>query len=300
MNSPKFSVIIPTYNRGYMIMPTLNSLFSQTFKDFEIIVVDNCSTDNTDEVLASLITEGKIKFIKHDKNYERAKSRNTGMENATGDYVTFLDSDDFLYPTCIEEASKFVDENPKKRIFHCLYELVDENLNKLKNYSFPSIRNAKEKILVGNFLACIGVFIHRDIYSHLRFDTTSILTGSEDHEFWIRVIGQFSDLGRVNKVLCGIQEHANRTMNQTDVVRSFERKEYIYNKLISDKNLVQNYPNKASLFRAYSMAFVASASLDNQERFKAWKYLLKSILSSPRFVFNEFFMKVFILSITKH
>ena len=96
---PSFSIIIPTYNRADLIMETINSVFAQSYTNYEILVVDNCSTDNTALLLQPLIDENKIKFIKHDRNYERSRSRNTGMENATGDYLTFLDSDDFMYPS---------------------------------------------------------------------------------------------------------------------------------------------------------------------------------------------------------
>ena len=295
----KFSVIIPTYNRGYMIMPTLDSLFDQTCQDFEIIVVDNCSTDNTEEILKPLVDANKIRFIKHDKNYERAKSRNTGMENARGEYVTFLDSDDFLYKNCLADAVEFLDNNPGKRIFHCLYELVDENQKRIKGYSFPTVKNAKSKILVGNFLACIGIFLHQDVYSKMRFDTSKILTGSEDHEFWIRVLGEFPDLGRIDNINAGIQEHPNRTMNQVDVDKSLERKMYIYNKLVTDSGLKKNYPNGGPIFKAYSLTFAASACLDNREKRKAHKFLFDALKANPSIVFNNFFLKVLILSLSK-
>src|SRR6266850_4794263 len=74
--SPTFSVVIPTYNRADMIVKTLESVFRQIYPAYEIIVVDNCSTDNTEQVLQPYIDSGKIRFIKHDRNYERARSRN--------------------------------------------------------------------------------------------------------------------------------------------------------------------------------------------------------------------------------
>src|SRR2546422_10993365 len=90
---PFFSVVIPTYNRAAFIKATLQSVLSQTYAHFEIIVVDNCSTDNTGEVLGPFIRAGQIQFIKHERNLERARSRNTGMKAARGDFLTLLDSD---------------------------------------------------------------------------------------------------------------------------------------------------------------------------------------------------------------
>jgi hypothetical protein len=92
MDGPTFSVVIPTYNRARLIGKTLASVFAQTYPAAEVVIVDNCSTDDTAEVLRPLIEAGKVRFIRHDRNYERARSRNTGMEHATSDYVTFLTS----------------------------------------------------------------------------------------------------------------------------------------------------------------------------------------------------------------
>src|SRR6266540_1237504 len=100
---PLFSIVIPTYNRAALILGTLQSIWQQTYPHYEVIVVDNCSTDNTVEVLEPYIRTQRIKFIQHERNFERARSRNTGMSAATGDFLTFLDSDDLMYPNIIED-----------------------------------------------------------------------------------------------------------------------------------------------------------------------------------------------------
>src|SRR5437879_12998904 len=103
-HEPFFSVVIPTYNRAGLILKTLNTVLSQTYQSYEVIVVDDASTDDTEQILEPLVRTRRIRYIKHDQNYERAKSRNTGMENAAGDFLTFLDSDDLMYPTNLEDA----------------------------------------------------------------------------------------------------------------------------------------------------------------------------------------------------
>src|SRR5205085_9967436 len=94
---PFFSIVIPTYNRAALIGATLESIWQQTYQHFEVIVVDNCSQDQTEEMLAHYVKAGRIRFIRHDRNYERAQSRNTGMSAAKGDLVNLLESDDFMY-----------------------------------------------------------------------------------------------------------------------------------------------------------------------------------------------------------
>src|SRR4051794_16378126 len=108
MDEPSFSVVIPTYNRANLLPKTLDSVFSQRYPAAEILVVDNCSTDNTEELLRPLVAAGKIRYIRHDRNYERARSRNTGMDHAQSEYVTFLDSDDLMYRDNLADAAAYI------------------------------------------------------------------------------------------------------------------------------------------------------------------------------------------------
>jgi glycosyltransferase involved in cell wall biosynthesis len=110
---PRFSIILPVYNREKTIQRALDSLFVQTFKDFEIIVVDDASTDNTFEIVKSNSDE-RIKIIQNKTNLERCASRNLGIQYATGKYICFLDSDDYHLPTHLEILNKqiVIDQDP--------------------------------------------------------------------------------------------------------------------------------------------------------------------------------------------
>ncbi|MCA1603103.1 MAG: glycosyltransferase [Acidobacteria bacterium] len=137
---PFFSVVIPTYNRAAFIEATLQSVLRQTYPNYEIIVVDNCSTDNTEKLLQPHISAGQIQFIKHEQNFERARSRNTGMSVARGDFVTLLDSDDFMYPNNLADAAEYARRNPGLKCFHNLSEFVDSRGKILGRYPIPSLR----------------------------------------------------------------------------------------------------------------------------------------------------------------
>lgn len=106
INKLKVSVIIPTYNYAMFILEAVESALSQTYKDIEIIVVDDGSTDNTKEILGDYIKSGKISYV-YQENRGLSAARNTGLKVAKGRYIKFLDSDDFLYP---EEIAKQVDQ----------------------------------------------------------------------------------------------------------------------------------------------------------------------------------------------
>lgn len=212
--SPFFSVIIPTFNRCDLLPQTLDTILCQSFEDYEIIVVDNGSTDQTHQLFSSTYFLPQIKYYRSEQNHERAWARNFGMTKCSGVYATFLDSDDFLYPTALEDAYSFFLSNRKIHIFHNLYELVNDNLDTVYRYRFPSLRNQHKALASGNFLSCIGVYIHRQIYRKYRFTTDPRMTGSEDYDFWLRILST-NKLGRINKVNSGIRQHHGRSVNNS-------------------------------------------------------------------------------------
>ena len=108
-NTPRVSIIIPTYNRAEMIVECLESVFTQTFTDYEVIVVDDGSTDNTEEVLNSYLD--RLIYIKQE-NMGNAGARNKGIERASGEIIAFNDSDDLWLSDKLERQLKYLDEHP--------------------------------------------------------------------------------------------------------------------------------------------------------------------------------------------
>ncbi|MFC6990634.1 glycosyltransferase family 2 protein [Haladaptatus sp. GCM10025707] len=94
---PTVSVVIPTYNRSEEVTHAIDSVLAQTYDDFELLVVDDGSTDDTEEVVTSY-DDDRVKFIEHEENQGAPAARNTGIEHAEGEYVAFLDSDDEWLP----------------------------------------------------------------------------------------------------------------------------------------------------------------------------------------------------------
>src|SRR5438105_4070082 len=111
-----FSVIIPTYNRSHLIAKTLGYVLAQTYSDFEIIIIDDGSTDKTEEIIGS-IKDARISYYKID-NAERGAARNYGVHKAKGDYVNFFDSDDALYNSHLSLAEKNIVTLDNPEIFY--------------------------------------------------------------------------------------------------------------------------------------------------------------------------------------
>jgi glycosyltransferase involved in cell wall biosynthesis len=253
---PFFSVVIPSYNRAAFIEATLQSVLSQTYPHYEIIVVDNCSTDDTEEVLQRYIHAGQIQFIKHEQNFERARSRNTGMSAARGDFVTLLDSDDFMYPTNLADAADYARAHPDIKCFHNLYEFVDCEGNVLRRQTLPSLNNQLKAIASGNFMTCIGDFIHREIYEQYKFDVTPELTGGEDWEFWLRVLAHYK-VGRVEKINSGILQHEGRSVNNQSLDSMKRGLAHLCAKVETEPDLAAVYRPYLKRIRASSLLYLA-------------------------------------------
>jgi len=115
MKSPNVnvSVIIPTYNRAHLVGRAIQSVLNQTYQDFELIIVDDGSTDNTEEVIRKFQEhDKKIKYIKHDKNKGSSAARNTGIKASRGEYIAFQDSDDEWFPEKLKKQMEFFKNMP--------------------------------------------------------------------------------------------------------------------------------------------------------------------------------------------
>ena len=103
---PFFSIITPTFNRGHILPRAIKSVLNQTFKDWELIIVDDGSTDNTSEIVKEFLRDKRIKYIKLERNQGVGKARNKGIELSTGKFIIPLDSDDVLLENALEEIYK--------------------------------------------------------------------------------------------------------------------------------------------------------------------------------------------------
>lgn len=113
------SIIMPSYNTASFISKTIESVLNQTYKNWELLIVDDCSTDDTDEIV-SKYNDKRIVYLKNEKNSGAAISRNRALRNAKGKWIAFLDSDDLWHPTKLEKQIKFM---KKKWTFLFVYQL---------------------------------------------------------------------------------------------------------------------------------------------------------------------------------
>ena len=170
----KVSVIIPTYNRGNLIIKSIKSVLNQTFKNLEVIVIDDGSSDNT-EHLVNKITDKRLKYVKLSSNKGSSNARNIGIKNANGQFISFQDSDDIFYPNKIEKQLKNI-INKNSIIDFCKINVI---YNSTYSYLIPNKRQENsilkgdifnELISRGNFISTQSMLIRTNYMKKHLFD----------------------------------------------------------------------------------------------------------------------------------
>jgi len=285
MSKPKFSVVIPTYNRAEFITRTIESVLEQTNEDFEIIVVDDGSADNTGEVVRS-IADKRVSYH-YKKNEERAVARNTGRSLARGSYITFLDSDDLLYPDHLAVAGEVIEKFSDPEFFHLGYEFVDPATGGSRGIArMPEIAN--DMLVRGNALSCNGVFLRKDVAELHPFNPDRDLSGTEDYELWLRLASRYP-LYCDSRVTSAIIQHDQRSVVTTDQKRLVKRIELLEKYLFADDAFVKKFERGLPEFRANNRIYIALHLALAGQQFAAVRYLATSLACSPKALKNRAF-----------
>ena len=198
----KISIIIPTYNRGNIISNSIKSVLNQTYKNLEIIIVDDGSTDNTKEEVDK-IGDKKIIYIKLDKNLGAPNARNIGIKNSKGRYISFQDSDDIFYPDKLEKQINNI-VNKNSNLDFCKINVIQ---NSSYSYYIPNILQEKsilegnifnELISRGNFISTQAILVKKKFIEKYLFDPK--MPRLQDYDVILRMIPKVK-ISYTNEVL---------------------------------------------------------------------------------------------------
>ena len=187
--TPLVSVVIPSYNHARYISRALQSVLNQTYTNWEVIVIDNHSTDNTDEVIASF-TDPRITYLKIHNNGVIAASRNAGIRAAKGKWIAFLDSDDWWTNDKLQICFDYVDE--KVDLVHHDMEVVSEQPRPFKRKIIKS-RQLKIPVLIdlllkSNAIVNSSVVVRKSLLEKIGGINESVeMVAAEDYNTWLRI-----------------------------------------------------------------------------------------------------------------
>lgn len=233
-----FSIVLPTYNRGNLIGMTIRSLLDQTYHNFEIIVVDDGSTDDTEQVIKN-IESNKIRYYKIE-NSERGFARNYGAKHAAGNYINFFDSDDIALANHLETACSMILKHRSPEIFHLNYAVKNVVTGELKEKHWGT-EVIVDDLWKGNTLSCNGVVIKREIALAFPFNVSRSLSVSEDWELWLRLSARYK-IYLSSTVTSLIIDHNDRSVMQYNEERLLRRKNELLKSLSADEIFIERFP----------------------------------------------------------
>ncbi|MGE5458632.1 MAG: glycosyltransferase, partial [Methanococcaceae archaeon] len=235
------SIIVPTFNRPEFLRESIGSILSQTYKNLEIVVVNDAGSDVQD--LINEFKDKRIRYIKHEQNKGLAASRNTGIINANGKYIAYLDDDDVYYPDHIEALVECLKKNNIRVAYTDAYRAHQQKkddkyiiTHKDIPYSFDF---DYEKILWGNFIPVLCIMHEKACLEEVGMFDEKLLS-HEDWDLWIRMSRKY-EFKHIKKCTCEFRWRTDgSTMTSSKETEYLETTLYIYNKY---KQFSQNKPN---------------------------------------------------------
>jgi glycosyltransferase involved in cell wall biosynthesis len=263
------SIIIPTYNRSQLISRAVNSILAQSFQQWELVVVDDGSKDNTNEVIKRFLSDPRIRYI-NKENTGAAHTRNVGVDHASNEWITFLDSDDEAKPNWLE---KFVEEiNRGGEFISCGLEKYDESGQFLE-----TILPKQNSTNTGGQYTNGGVyFLRKKIFQHLGGFDVKVKSGQHTELYFrIRKYAEENHITStlINDALVKIHIHGGYRI-RTDFSARYDGSLYIYNKHY-------HYALRSRKMRSLFESMIAYNAFQLKKRNEALKFGLKAFLNKP-------------------
>lgn len=286
MKRPIVSVIIPTFNRANMIRRAIESVTLQTFNDWELIVVDDASTDNTEGIIRTYLEDDqRIRYYKHKKNHGGGAARNSGIKMSNGRYIAFLDDDDRWYPEKLRLQYHYSQNHPDAGFIYAGFSYIDYETEKIIKSVSPQYQgNVSSVILKNNIIGSPTPLIKKECFAQAGlFDEK--LNSCQDWDMWIR-ISQHCFFAYVKEYLAAVTMHG--TQISSNLSSKIDSRKKLFNKyfdFIKENKSILSYHYKR-LGLLYSL---------NHSPVQAITNLLHAFLLQP---FNAEYFFHLILSIS--
>lgn len=291
-----FTVVIPLFNKSNYISNTLESVLAQTFQDFEVIIVEDCSTDASLEIV-SAIQSDKIRIIQHEKNKGLSASRNTGIKNAITKYIAFLDADDVWKPNYLETIYSLIQKFPECKLFATNYEEIYPN--QLSLIPTTKLISQEKETVIADFFecnlsqhiyCCCSLCVDKSVFETVGFYDEKITYG-EDVDFNIRANNVFQ-LAYSTEVLVSYILYTenqitnthlkNKTLTNFDAYESLGvAKPSLKKYLDFNRYIMAKYYKMEGDYKSYQKM---KASISNDSTISGLNYKQRLLLKAPRFM----------------
>ncbi len=219
------SIITPCYNSSKFIQETYLSIVNQSYTNWEWIIVDDCSTDNSAQLIKDF-KDNRIKLLINETNSGASISRNKALKNAKGTFITFIDSDDLWEPTFLEETISYLINNNEVLVYSS-YKRVDENLNKLLDDFIAVDKVDYHRILLNCPIPMLTSVYDCSVIGKIYFPDVEL---REDHAMWVEVLKKTNYARAINKSL-GIYRIRNNSVSRNKYKIAIKQFNMYYNYL---------------------------------------------------------------------
>ena len=293
-----FTIVIPLFNKSNYISNTIESVLAQTFQDFEVLIVEDCSTDASLKMV-SAIQSDKIRILQHDQNKGLSASRNTGIKNAMTQYIAFLDADDVWKPNYLETIYTLIQKFPECKLFATNYEEVYPNqMSLLPTTKFINqeketvIKDFFESNLSQHIYCCCSLCVDKSVFETIGFYDEKITYG-EDVDFNIRANNAFQ-LAYSTDVLVSYILYTenqitnthlkNKTLTNFDAYESLGiAKPSLKKYLDFNRYIMAKYYKMEGNFDAYQKM---KTGINPNPTISGLNYKQRVLLNAPKFVLN--------------
>lgn len=247
---PKVSIILPTFNRERFIGAAIESVLQQTFEDFELIIVDDGSTDRTPKIVSQYRSE-KVKYL-WQPNYGRSIARNNGLAAALGAYVSFLDSDDLYLPDKLALEVAFLDTFPEIGMVYTSAYCIDETGNRLE-HKYKATASGWIYNEIAFFLPVTvtlpTVMARREVFDRVGgFDES--MERFEDTDMWRRIAKEYQ-IGALSEYTCLLRTHSNNALFAQDPAKLASAVDYYVSKVFEEDRSVKDIIKRTGAYRLY-------------------------------------------------
>ena len=215
----KLTVVIPVYNAEQYIEETIHSVLTQTYRDFEVVIVNDGSTDRTREIIDEIAQSDERIRIINKPNTGVCETRNKGADEAKANYLCFLDADDIFLPTNLEMKVAFLEQNPDIGLVHADVALIDEHSNKINQILSGKSGDILDDLLLWNG-TCIpapsSIMVRREVFEKVGKWDASFSTAA-DQDFFFRVAAHYK-IGRIPEVLTQYRIHMSGMSRNIEVM----------------------------------------------------------------------------------
>lgn len=286
--NPAVTVLMPVYNGEKYLKDTIESVLSQTFLDYEFLIIDDCSTDHSERIIEEY-NDTKIRFFRNEKNLGQTKTLNKGIKLARGNFIARCDQDDINYPTRLSMQYEYLISNPKVALLGTAVNFINQEGKNL--YFNPIVRHHNkilEKFCMGNPIMHSSVMFNRKIIMNLNGYSTDFMI-CQDADLWLKIARE-NIIDNLAERLVSIRIHNDQVTrnNHYDKLR-FSEAEKIYYQLTKFPNLSYSSITLAKAVRLYYLNKIGNKTLPISLFFIFYNY--------PSLILNKYFWMKILLTL---